>query len=914
MPGPTVAFFSSCLALLLAAAVAHAQTNSLQVRPADRELITQQPRQVVTVAFTVRNQTGRRIEAEPRLMLPAGWRIVTPELPFHIADGETVVRLVSFMIPETARAGEYPVSYAVQDRQLPATRDAYAVRVNVLPEQKLQVLALESSTFAIAGERYRAAFLVRNTGNAPIDAAFRIRSIYGSEPEPAAGELTLDAGESKTLEFTVTTEAVRRRVDEHLTLSVDVPGTDIRSSAGAMTQVVPRIGTGQAYHTLASEVGLSLVVRDADGRRTNGWQAGLSGTGTLDEEKTRHLGVRLRGPNIQDRGSFGYTDDYALSYWDATTRANVGDDIYGLSLLTDPGHVGRGVRAGYENDGLGLSAYQAKDRFTADHEQAGFNVHSRLTPATRLDLNLLDKRGGSLPATLRSFGSRSQWRPGLNTAFEIGQSEGDGERGRAWRGELYDSGHALRYHIFGWRAEPGYRGYVRDEEYLSTSFDYPYRRWGLHGYYRFQKHNLDSDPSRAMPEERQASFGFDRALFKTARASLDYYVRSYADSFVGQPVDIENRSTRLGLSQSFKDVSLLYSVERGRTESHIGAVPFNTTLHVLSAFWRASAVQNYGLYATRDDNAYSKEPQGKQTTLGLQASYDFESTLLSFDAQRNYEVIDDRDLRYDYTDSHYDRKTRRRTTYNMMLRHELRNGDRISLLARRIAGRQPQTDVLLTYTLPFEMPLFRKSNVATLRGRIYDEESGAGVRNVVLNLDGLTAVTDSGGRFEFPAFPAGSHKLSMDRSNVGVNKVPTATFPLPIVTAARDTKQVDIALVRSVSIGVKVSLHVDGANGIKGAVPSAPAATRGAANVLVTLKNGDHVFHRLTDADGQVRIGGLPPGDWTASIDAAAIPEGYGIASRELAIPVPPGASATAEFPMVPVMRDIKMLPPLQVD
>lgn len=894
--------------------VARAQIDSLQVRPADRELITQQPRQIATVAFTVRNGTGRHIEAEPLLALPSGWRVVTPELPFSLAAGETVVRLVSFMIPETARAGEYPVSYTVQDRLLPVTRDAYAVRVNVLAEPKLQVLALESAGFAIAGESYRAAFLVRNTGNAPIAARFNIRSIYGSEPQPRAGEVTLDAGESKTLEFDVATAAVRRRADEHLTLTVDVPDTGLRSSASSVTQVVPRISSAQAYRTLASEVDLSLIARDADGRRTNGWQVGLSGSGALDDENTRHLGVRLRGPDIRDEGAFGYTDDYALSYWDATTTANVGDDIYGLSLLTDPGHYGRGAGVGYDNDGLGLSMYRAKDRFTADREQTGFNAHSQVTSATRLDLNLLDKRGGTLPAALRSFGSRTQWTQGVNTAFEIGHSDADGERGRAWRGELYGSSHALRYQIFGWRAEPEYRGYLRDEEYLSASFDYPLNSWGLHGYYRVQDRNLDEDATRPMPQEQQINFGVDRRFATATRATLDYYVRSYADEYVRQPIDIENRSARLGLNQSFKDFSVLYSLERGRTESRIGAAPFDTTLHVLSAFWRASLVQNYGVYAMRDDNAFAKEPQGRQTTFGLQASYDFESTLLSFDAQRNYEVNDEYDLRYDYTDSHYDRRIKRRSTFNMMLRHELRNGDRISLLARRIAGRQPQTDVLLTYTLPFDLPLFRKPNVATVRGRLYDAENGAGVRNVVLNLDGLTAVTDPRGDFEFPAVTAGNYRLSMDRSNVEVNKVPLGNLPLNVAIAAREARQIDVALVRSVSISVKVGLHADNGDGIAGVGMSKSTAVRGLQNVLVTLQNGEHVYRRLTDADGQARLAGLPPGDWTASIAADAIPQGYGIASRELVLQIPPGASAAAEFPLTPIARSLKMLPPLKVN
>lgn len=889
-PAPTL---YRLVVLLALTAVASAQTSELQVRPADREQLTQQPRDIVSVAFTVRNDGQARAEIEPRLVLPSGWRTVTPDFPFTLSGKQSIVRLVSFVIPETARAGEYPLTYEARNRQIPSVSSAYTVRVRILPAPNLQVALLEAPQFAVAGETYRAVFVARNTGNSPVKARFTARSAQGFEVDPQSGDVALDPGESQSLAIAVATPRVRRRVDEYLSVTVETADAAVNDTASAPTQIVPRVSAGEAYHTLSSEVGLSFVARETGEERHSGWQAEWSGNGTIDEENARHIGFRLRGPDTREQGSLGDTDEYALQYWDDTTSASLGDSIYGLSLLTEPGRYGRGASAGYKTEDFDVSAYRARDRYGAtDRQQAGFNAHYALTPGARFGVNLLDKTGGELPAQIGSVQSQITWGNALYTDVELARSDGDGERGDAFRGGIYDNSHALRYYAIGWHADPGFRGYLRDEEYLTTGFDYPRpKSWGLRGYYRLQNQNLEADPTRPAPQEQQASLGTERLVGESARISLDYGTRTYVDRYIAADgaTDIANRSARLGVSRSFKDISLLYAIERGKTLDRLTRVRFDTSLHMLSAYWKVSPAQSYSIYALRDDNTYSHEREQVQTTVGLSGSYQWRAgTVLNLDLERNSAAA------------------KRHSTYNLSLLHRLRDGDRLELIARRIEGRVPQTDVLLTYSVPFDLPIFRRANVATLHGRVYDAETGAGVNDVVLNLDGMTAVTGAGGAFEFPAVEAGGYQLSMDRSNVDVDKVPVDDLPLGVIVTAQDSKRVDIALIRSIAVSVNVHLPANNSD-------STLAANRGVQNVLVTLKRGDRVYRRLTDANGHMRLAGLAPGRWLASIAADTLPSGYAAASMELSLEALPGGSTSAEFPLRAVTRDMRMLPPLRL-
>jgi hypothetical protein len=542
-------------------------------------------------------------------------------------------------------------------------------------------------------------------------------------------------------------------------------------------------------------------------------------------------------------------------------------------------------------------------------EQTGLDAYYRPRNGTRLDATFLDITSGALPGTIYSLRAQSRLSAGLNADLEWGESEGGGERGQAMRANLSGSTGPLRYYATGWRADSAYRGYLRDKQYLSTGFDLPRRTgWGLHGYYRLQDWNLDKpqgfildlqrppnveDLIRFAPTERRASLGTEHALGSASRLTLDLTQRTRTDGHSLPQIDTASRALRLGLARSVRQLSFLYAYERGITQNDIMATRFATALHLLTASWQAGPAQSYGLYVFRDDNAFSNERQPVETSYGLSASYVRGlATSLTLNAQRN------------------DAQTSRGALYNIALFHERPDGGRFSLTCRRIESRQTQTDFLLTYSVSFATPVARRANVGSVRGRVFDSETGAGLANVVLNLDGLTAVTGREGEFEFPVVKASAYRLSMDRANVDVGKVPVDDLPRDVNVVARERQDLQIALVRTVTLSAHVTQPASG----PGRADTVAAAERGGVqNVLVTLRHGDTVYRRLTDADGRVQLAGLTPGAWSVTLAPDTLPAGYGASEGERRLELAPGATAAVEFELTPIARDIRMLPPLEV-
>ncbi|MEJ0036549.1 MAG: hypothetical protein WDO68_10750 [Gammaproteobacteria bacterium] len=891
-------------ALLLASTPAWvwAQSDVLEVQPADRERIITEPRQVVATAFSVRNVSPRSLETQARLVLPDGWQAVGAPAMTGLAPGESLTRLVSFMVPQDARSGDFSVSYQVWDARQPTAVETSTIRVTVSAAPSVQVTALDTPEYAIAGERYASTFLVRNNGNTPVDVSYGVRGRRGARPRPASGTIHLEPGDAKRVDVAVDTPAGREHVATRVTFSAKVDGTGVSSSASSATELVPRASALDRYETLNARLDTRYIAREAQGHRTSGWQPELSGRGVLDQERGDFLSFRLRGPDARDSGSFGSPDEYWVKYDSQSIVAAAGDLNYGLSDLTEPGRFGRGATLGFKAAEWGASAYQMKDVYShSGGTQSGLNAWYEATEATRVDLNVLDRTDTSMPATIASLRSRTQWADQLRTELELAESHGGIELGHAARGALYDNRYPLRYYLVAWAADAEFRGYLRDKKYVSTGFEYPNSRgWGFQGYYRVQDWNLlpvqEIDPDllehenaadllQSAPTLQQASLGTSHSIGGGVRATLDYIVRDRTGGTSLAPVDTRSDAWRIGIARSWSMLSFHYSAEMGSAVNRVSQSRFGTSLHTLSAYLRAGRFQTYGMYATRDEGSYLDAQAPAQHSYGLTANYAVGTALsVGLEAQRYRSPVWLSEM------------------YNFSLAYRQESGSELKFVARRFEGRFARTDVLLSFSVPFEMPFVRKSGVMPLRGRVFDEATGDGLGDVLLRLEGLTAVTDSRGQFEFPAVRAGEYRMVMDRANVELDEVPASGQSLAVSVAEKATAPLDIPMVRAATLAVRVILETGESRDV-----------HGAAGVIVTARSGETVLHRLTDADGTVRLEGLSPGRWEVGVTADSVPRGYQAPSRETRLDLAQGGVGDVEISMQLEKRTMRMLAPVKV-
>jgi hypothetical protein len=922
-----------------------AQSNGLVVEPGDRTLLTRAPREVVTTVIRVTNRTGAGALFEPRLLLPSGWRAITPGFPFRVADGETAVRLLSFLIPEHTPAGDYRVRYQVEQRSRPAVSGGVSLAVRVKPVYQLQVEAIDVPSLVIAGETFTASYRISNRSNAALEVGFGAESRRGYRIRPAGGVLSLAPGAAETIELRVETEDAGRGLRDTLSLSAEALDGALSDGAERSIEVVPRISAGEETHyRIPTWFTTSFGGQVRDGEQTTGMQLSWAGAGPLDDTGERFLSFMIRGPDMTGETILGRREELWLAYRGRDLDLTLGDRSYWLSPLTEQGRYGRGGGLRWRQGRWQISAFHLREEFTErdledalweddvedawgleaglQHDdlwwgsESGLGVGLALTPDWTLGLNLLhkhDNEGRNTVSTLQTSGLL----PGdVLLDLELGVSDGDLGHGRGLFAALAHSGEALRYRVKLYHADPRFKGYYRDQRYLGAEFDYQAATspWDIRGYYRRQRLNLDLEPERSAPLDEDMLLGVGYVWPGGDRLGLDLRHRHIRDLQPETDTDAVKRSLRLDFSKRLPalDLSLAGNLELGHRRNEHEGSRYDTLEYRLAGHWRASRRASVGGYLRYNDDATTSASREKRMTAGI-------STDLALTERLALQLNAETDVLGEH----------RRQRLNAQLGYQRDNGHLIALDARHDRGvTYDDSNLLLSYSMPIELPVGRRTDVATVRGRIFDEQSGRGLSNVVLKLDRVVAVSDAEGYFSFPAVNVKRYELKVAGGSIPSGMIPNR--PLPVAVNARydDSCPIDIPYIRGASLAGQVQLYAPAADllpsqtfrGRRGAVGGQREIGRddlklrgGVAQVLVTITDGEETMRRVTNPNGDFRFVGLKPGTWTVSLHSDGLPENASAVEDRFTFELEPGEAAEASFRVEQRIRRMRMLSPLKV-
>jgi hypothetical protein len=782
----------------------------------------------------------------------------------------------------------------------PAEADSWPVQVRVKSTGRIQSRVLDVPAQAVAGDSFTSTLWLRNAGNAPVELSYRIRHRHVAELAPRQGTLSLAPGEARQIPLEVTLAGIRNRAVGRIDVELITDGVAIDARSGGTFQILPRAHVLDAWQLLQSRVEARFVARDAATGRTSGWQPSISGGGVLDEGRADELRFQLRGPDRRSRGSFGASEEYWLRYSRPGFSAGAGDLTYGLSPLTEPGRLGRGVTFDVDRESWGATAYVMRDQF-GDSAAGQSGIAARVTADAGREFGIqflerTDSDAGRI------------WTARARTALGT-QSELDVELGRSVEGKVSGSalrfalrgGHgALRYYALGWSADSRFLGPLRDRMYLTTGFDLARPgSWGFKGYFRAQDWNLEpleqidpdlhglmplTDRMASAPRERQVSLGTSRSPWNGANATLDIVRRDRdARDPATRATALESWSGRFGFSQAWRDLSLVYSVEQGRAVERGVDTRFATASQMVSGSWRITRGVTLGGYWMQDEQSELDDRDPRRVSRGGNLHVTAGAWSMTLDSQSSRSAFG------------------RSGIHALSLRREAQGGARTALSARRIEGRFARTDFMASFSVPFGMPVKRQSGVTTLRGRVFDAETAAGIRDVVLRIGGVVASTNAKGEFRFPAVRPGVHQIVFERGLPDVSLVPAAGGAYEFRATGGEAPQLLLPMIRSASLMVTLSLRDDQER-------LAPAQ-----GLLVNFRQGELVYRRVSDAAGIARLAGVPPGEWRISVTEDSLPPGFDPAATDLVLVPAPGESVRAELTFSRRRREMQMLPPLAV-
>jgi len=892
-----------CLLFIIRAAF----SQELLIEPTD-PVLQAEPRQVLSASFRIVNRTNVRGEFIAHLELPAGWTLLTQPIPVMLEPNQEMIQFVHLMVSKVADAGEHRIEYRLSHNQRPELTGVAHLSVVVSQQIGLTVTRFETPEKVFAGQTYEVIFLIQNSGNSDAQIQLQISENLGYSLTPTAQRISLAAGESRQIKVTTETDkAISREVRQTIQFKATSTDGKLAASASSMVQILPRVsGQMQMYHILPGQI----TFRYARQERTKepNWyqlQTEINAQGSLDEAGEHKVEVLLRAPDMQESSLVGGREEYRVSYYNQARQLHLGHHHFQLSRLTEFGRYGKGIGGSWEQNQWLLGGFWVQGE-GEDLEEGALQAHYRFREHYRIGLNYLNKQETDNDENIISLTAHTEGLKSLEVFGEYAQSYSNDHWAQAYYLDLRDLKDPFGYYLTLLDADPTFGGYYQDRQSQTAGLYYHFsnglRVRGTHRRVR-SGHELEAG-GRAIQREHEYRLGLDYPLSWGPQLSLEWRKEDKTSNDAQNARDEQRRTFRLRLNQSFKKFSFSGSGEWGELQDRLSETNEELYGYRLSTSFRPTRGQSYSLVGRYEKNSFDNSSSdsialnsdiwlGKDTTL-----------MLNLEQGHNNDRV--------------------QTRYQLKFAHKFNNAHQLALGMRHYkTADTTEKAVLLEYTVPLSIPVRRRRDVITVSGRIYDAETGKELRDVLISLSGLSAVSDKKGKFIFPAIKTGeSHHLNISLAKQYLSWVPMIDMPLEIRAESLQNKQIDIPVVQGASISGQVivyrfadttsprprqlmpGLTFDGSDSTE---PPRLVEEGAMANVLITLQREKEIHRRLTNRQGRFQIDGLRPGYWQIKLNSDTLSDLQRFEKEQFSLELQAGEQEELQIKVKPKIRRIKM-------
>lgn len=892
----------------------------LESRILGSTLTESNPRNVLTATFEVTNTTNAYMECLPRIELPSGWKLVTPQIPLGLERNQTSVFLLSFFIPADAKADTYTVKCIFTAVHVPSISSVQTLTVKVLPVTGVNVRLIEAPRTVVAGQPYTASFLVTNLSNQMQHIRARITSTHDFPFTADTLDLTLDPAGSQVLTVAVrTSEDISAGFTHRLACTVAIlDKPELSAEAHALVEIIPvRAAEIDRYQRVPTTLRIRQAL-EIQGDTTTSLQAELAGSGTLNKDGTRHIEFLIRGPDTLDKSSFGSRDNYYLKTWSEACDLTLGDTAFTLSDLTEQYLAARGAAGRITYHKASLSSYHAQTRGdTPQTTETAAALGYAITDNARITVNGLNKdiEGSAETDELLTASAHLKPHPTLDILLEGGAGKHQDDDDYAYLLNLAYQNERFFSRIRYLYAGPDFPGYYQNKTLCAFDIASPLSAsLQLNASGEREVDNLDQEETQtrgAYNTWLQTGLSYRPTIDTTYTATWQY--RALKDRMDPRTYDYAMQTLRAGVLRNFTKLSVNLSGECGLKTDRLANEHLFVYKTTSSLYFRLTEEQSYGGFLGFAQGEESETGNDRDISAGLTGAIIIrKKTQVQLAAQ---------------TDVYPDYRPGNRYTVNASIGHTFPHAGTLTLRAMQNwyadhTSNTDETSLLLEYSYPFGLPVGRKKEMQTVSGTVRDALTGSPLANVVVRLNDMKSATDRSGRFTFSGvIPQGSY-LNIDASKLGFDQIPTCQNPLPLKLKDREST-LDITLTKKAVLTGRIILHVTGAearspsNTLSGgkeeaifhASPSLEQTDTGLANVLIELTNEQETLRVLTDTRGRFRFDSVRPGTWTLLINTDSLPPHHILDTNNIAVTLGPGQAQDITIQAVPKQRTIRMLP-----
>ena len=911
--------------------------NGVQVISVSPKLVDSQPGAIISASFQVTNKSAQDEEFIETLVLPQGWQAVIPPTSFVAHPNETVVRIVAFLAPIGTPSGKYQISYIVRSQKDYGIQDVGRTEVAILPVSRLALVLESKPNVVVAGDEYEIKARLINQGNDEVHAVIDAQTDerYPITLDPV--EMTLPSGTNNLIKLKVkSSDKLKKTIRQSIRLRAQATGSKniaVMANIVAVIDIYP-IGQGSPamYQEIASTIRMQVTGNGAD----NAFQTEIFGAGDIDQTHNRRVDYLIRTPDSQSSSFYGERDEYRFNYYSKHADVRLGDQTYSLSNLTSYFSYGRGAEVGYRNAQSAFGAYVVNSRWDSNRSDFGAYVSKHISDRTQLKFNFLNRtdstnaENADIEDNICSLEAKTTLAQNTYASMEYALSNStrnSGAGNSAYKLNV-DGTRGDTYFTFGKiHADPDYFGYYNNADYTNGTMSFPIKG-KFRGHLTAQRwtQNLDQAPLlNDAPLDNLYQAGVDFIPSTNMRYTLDCAYFRHQDLMPQSKYNQRERSVRFGFGRFFTNSSIQSYIDFGKQSDLLTGIDTSVNRYSIYYYLRASSRQYFTLFAQAGDSRPdASRLLGGSNTVGASGFWQTADNLsLS--------------LQYSLNGFSQDRNSNNQLYFTAVYGNP---GDRTFTLRVRQVTQQSigaKSSYFLSYTIPFGIPIARKTNVSIINGRVYDAEKpgSPGIARAMLSANGITAVTDKNGEFTISSLPPGNYSVQIDKSSIGLDRTTKDITPLMVAVKGGETAGLQIPIVHaSVFTGVvamyshqdksgirdikgDIFLEGQGDRTLSGAGPKAEAAVAsddemvenaGVCGVMLELASGNETLRTMTYSNGDFSFEDLRPGNWKLTVYDYNLPAYHYLEKSELNVALSPGEEKRTTLRVLPTLRQIKIL------
>lgn len=818
----------------------------------------------VTLVARVRNPGDRALSIAGRLELPQGWSVVVPFSDEHLEAEQSRTMMAVVHVPPGAAAGKTLVrAFFASKNGDPEVGVSFTLTVEAVAAVAVKRL---SAPVFVAATSFDVRFTVANTGNIPSSIRFSTYDSMRYDLDISPSEVLLDPGRSVPVTVRVSVpKELNRSVEEVVHLRAVREGAPkANDEAEASVRVVPtKLRLRDAYHLFP----LRVQGVWSHTEKESGFHWNVAGSGRITEGDPGWMQL--------DIGDKQQLVRYSRSDW----QLYAGDQRFTLSPLTQYGEKGSGIAAGATRGPLRLVAQTMRD--AGGTPKHGGRLRYRLSKVHDVAINTLvspvdHQRVVSLETSL----------------FRTSPLQVDLEYGRRFGG--------IETAPFAWRG----RSVLASDTFVGVA--------GVQV--------MSAGYQRGAGAQKRASLEGHADLSKQMRIGLGWSGEREEDAAVRRDTSFVNFD---GVARQIP-----WRIGWRSTRRQVAGAGPDRVHNQLHAFATRDVTNRTRLsYRTLLD--FARDGASTEVEMTNEGTYDLylDTGNLELTARWEQSFVPDREKNWGVGGAwHSNGLGPFRWSLSGRL-PDVRRPDRIEIRGKGVyadtsgkiyqlggvwtGGGSGEYGVYTSVSVPFDVPVHRRSNVGDIAGSVVDDD-GFGIPNLVVSVAGESVATDEEGRFRFPAIPAGTVFVVILPDQLGPDRV---TLPQTPWRVTIDPGQ-----------SVRKTFHVFNASHVKGRLRFTTAdndgvggravfgeggvaqRSGGAGEVTVTLSNGDRRYQRRSDPDGEFSFDHLVPGKWELTVDLGDLEGAYRARLSQRVVDLGAGEEKYVAIDLVPVVRRIKFL------